>query len=220
MNIYEKMSAITAEIKRIPKNLTVGTGKNQYKAVAEGDILAVVKDAEKKYKVFSYPHSHKIVDSRTLVTKNDYGEKESQFVRIEAVYRFVNMEDPKEFVDVNAFGDGVDSLDKAPGKAMTYSDKYALMKAYKIITGDDPDQISSDDLDLNKVAIEYQRLRTKLASLGCDFRDEKTNGFIVQSANIQTQDIQKLSHEEIVRLLATYRAMIAAKEGNNEKQAK
>lgn len=47
MNIYEKMSAITAEIKRIPKNLTVGTGKNQYKAVAEGDILAVVKDAEK-----------------------------------------------------------------------------------------------------------------------------------------------------------------------------
>ena len=77
MNIYEKMSAITAEIKRIPKNLTVGTGKNQYKAVAEGDILAVVKDAEKKYKVFSYPHSHKIVDSRTLVTKNDYGEKES-----------------------------------------------------------------------------------------------------------------------------------------------
>ena len=157
------MSAITAEIKRIPKNLTVGTGKNQYKAVAEGDILAVVKDAEKKYKVFSYPHSHKIVDSRTLVTKNDYGEKESQFVRIEAVYRFVNMEDPKEFVDVNAFGDGVDSLDKAPGKATTYADKYALMKAYKVETGEDTDCGASDDLlghDIWKIKQRVEQIIT------------------------------------------------------------
>lgn len=163
MNIYEKMSAITAEIKRIPKNLTVGTGENQYKAVAEGDILAVVKDAEKKYKVFSYPHSHKIVDSRTLVTKNDYGEKESQFVRIEAVYRFVNMEDPKEFVDVNAFGDGVDSLDKAPGKATTYADKYALMKAYKVETGEDTDCGASDDLlghDIWKIKQRVEQIIT------------------------------------------------------------
>lgn len=163
MNIYEKMSAITAEIKRIPKNLTVGTGKNQYKAVAEGDILAVVKDAEKKYKVFSYPHSHKIVDSRTLVTQNDYGEKESQFVRIEAVYRFVNMEDPKEFVDVNAFGDGVDSLDKAPGKATTYADKYALMKAYKVETGEDTDCGASDDLlghDIWKIKQRVEQIIT------------------------------------------------------------
>ena len=163
MNIYEKMSAITAEIKRIPKNLTVGTGKNQYQAVAEGDILAVVKDAEKKYKVFSYPHSHKIVDSRTLVTKNDYGEKESQFVRIEAVYRFVNMEDPKEFVDVNAFGDGVDSLDKAPGKATTYADKYALMKAYKVETGEDTDCGASDDLlghDIWKIKQRVEQIIT------------------------------------------------------------
>ena len=28
---------------------------------------------------------------------------------------------------------------------MTYSDKYALMKSYKIITGDDPDQNPSED---------------------------------------------------------------------------
>lgn len=65
------------------------------------------------------------------------------------IYRFVNIDKPEEYIDIDTYGDGVDSGDKAPGKAMTYSDKYALMKAYKIITGDDPDQISSDDLDLN-----------------------------------------------------------------------
>ena len=44
-----------------------------------------------------------------------------------------------------AYGDGVDTYDKAPGKAMTYADKYALMKAYKISTGDDPDQEASPE---------------------------------------------------------------------------
>ena len=29
---------------------------------------------------------------------------------------------------------------------MTYADKYALLKAYKIVTGDDPDQNGSEDL--------------------------------------------------------------------------
>ena len=36
--------------------------------------------------------------------------------------------------------------DKAPGKAMTYADKYALLKAYKIQTGDDPDAYPSGEL--------------------------------------------------------------------------
>ena len=57
------------------------------------------------------------------------------FLRIKTVYRFVNIDNPTEFIDVETFGDGVDSQDKAPGKAMTYADKYALLKAYKIETG-------------------------------------------------------------------------------------
>ena len=56
------------------------------------------------------------------------------------------METPADFIDIVSYGDGVDPQDKAPGKAMTYADKYALMKAYKIITGDDPDQYYSADL--------------------------------------------------------------------------
>ena len=67
-------------------------------------------------------------------------------MRVETIYRFVNIEKPEEFIDITTYGDGVDSQDKAPGKAMTYADKYALLKAYKIITGDDPDQNYSNEL--------------------------------------------------------------------------
>ena len=61
--------------------------------------------------------------------------------------RFVNVDKPEEYIDITTYGDGVDSQDKAPGKAMTYGDKYALLKAYKIITGDDPDQTASAPLN-------------------------------------------------------------------------
>lgn len=149
MNIYEKLAGITAELNAVAKNLKVGEGRSAYKAVGEADVLAAVKPLEEKYKVYSFPASRHIVDSDVITTKKTYQGQESEtgkfFMRVETVYRFVNTENPDEFVEVTTYGDGVDSGDKAPGKAMTYGDKYALLKAYKIITGDDPDQTASED---------------------------------------------------------------------------
>lgn len=147
MNIYEKLSAITNEISAVAKNLNVGYGKSQYKAVGEADVLAAVKPAEEKYKVYSYPVSRRVIESNVLTSLDkDGNEKRQLFMRLEVVYRFVNMENPEEYIDITTYGDGVDPGDKAPGKAMTYADKYALLKAYKIITGDDPDQKASETL--------------------------------------------------------------------------
>lgn len=147
MNIYQKMSAITAEITAVAKNLNVGWGQNSYKAVGEADVLATVKPIEEKYGVYSYPVNRHIMDTSVLTSVNSKGNEVRQlFMRIETTYRFVNAEMPEEYIDIKTYGDGVDSQDKAPGKAMTYADKYALLKAYKIITGDDPDQECSKEL--------------------------------------------------------------------------
>ena len=149
MTIFEKLSAITSELSAVAKNLVVGEGRSSYKAVGEADVLAAVKPLEAKYKVYSYPFSRRVIDSDTLTVSKTYNGNTTEttkfFMRVETVYRFVNIEKPDEFVDVTTYGDGVDSNDKACGKAMTYADKYALLKAYKIITGDDPDQFKSDD---------------------------------------------------------------------------
>lgn len=147
MNIYEKMAEITAEINTVAKNLNVETGKGKsYRAVSEADVLAAVKPIEKKHGVYSYPYEREIVESGELVNQTQYGERKSLFLRVRTVYRFVNTEKPEEYLDIVTYGDGVDSQDKAPGKAMTYGDKYALLKAYKIQTGDDPDQNASGEL--------------------------------------------------------------------------
>lgn len=147
MTLFEKMSAITNEITAVAKNLNVGYGRNQYKAVGEADVLAAVKPVEAKHRIYSYPFDREIVESGVLTSiKSDGSEIRQQFIRMKVVYRFVDMDDPLSYIDIVTYGDGIDSGDKAPGKAMTYADKYALLKAYKIITGDDPDQYASEPL--------------------------------------------------------------------------
>ena len=154
MNIFEKMAAITAELSAVAKNLQVGEGRSSYKAVGEADVLAAVKPLEAKHKVYSYPVARNIVDSDVITTKKSYNGQESEtskfFMRVETIYRFVNTEKPDEYIDVPTYGDGIDSGDKAPGKAMTYGDKYALLKAYKVITGEDPDQHMSEDAKISR----------------------------------------------------------------------
>lgn len=160
MNIYEKMSAITAELNAVAKNLKVGEGRSAYKAVGEADVLAAVKPLEAKYGVYSYPMVRRVIDSDVITTSKVYEGKESTsskfFMRVETVYRFVNTEKPDEHLDITTYGDGVDANDKAPGKAMTYGDKYALLKAYKIITGDDPDQQYSEESKVIKGGYGYK----------------------------------------------------------------
>ena len=164
LNIYEKMMLITEEMGVIEKNLKVQvTQANSYKAVSERDILDTVKPLEKKYRVYSYPVERKIVDNEILAKESEYNGKITRtntfYMRLEITYRFVNIDKPEEYIDIKTYGDGLDTGDKAPGKAMTYGDKYALMKGYKISTGDDPDKEASIETNYKKVApVEDNRL--------------------------------------------------------------
>lgn len=146
LNLFEKLSLITEEIGVVEKGLNVQVTKtSSYKAVSERDILDAVKPMEHKYRVYSYPVKREVIDRDILTTKTDYGEKNTLFMRIETTYRFVNIDKPEEYIETTVYGDGLDTGDKAPGKASTYADKYALMKAYKISTGDDPDKEASPE---------------------------------------------------------------------------
>ena len=151
LNIFQRMSKITDELQVVAKNLTVGYGKSAYKAVGERDVLDAVKPAEIKWGVYSYPFSREILEAQTLEKADRDGNKSTVFFsRIQTTYRFVNIDNPSEYIDIVSFAEGIDPADKGSGKAMTYADKYALLKAYKISTGDDPDKDPSEPLKYGK----------------------------------------------------------------------
>ena len=156
LNIFQRMAAISVEMATVGKNLTVGDGKNKYKAVSERDIIDAVKPLEAKYGVYSYPISRRVLESNLLESESTYNgnttKKTTFMTRIETTYRFVNMDKPDEFIEIISFAEGIDPQDKGSGKAMTYADKYALMKAYKISTGDDSDQETSQPTEYKKAA--------------------------------------------------------------------
>ena len=174
-NIYKKMSAITAELTAVAKNLNVGIGKAAYKAVGEADVLAAVKPLEEKHGVYSYPYSRKIVEADLVTTTSEYQgkvtEKTNRYLRIETVYRFVNIDNPEEYIDITTYGDGIDPQDKAVGKAMTYSDTYALLKAYKIITDLDRDQFKSEAGKTEKKLTYRERVIITAREKGIDLKE-------------------------------------------------
>lgn len=179
-NIYKRMLDVESELRVVAKNLNVGYGTFKYRATGEADVLLAVKPLEAKHGIYSYPFKRTIIKEKEL--EKGYME------RVETVYRFVNVDEPSDFIDITSYGDGIDTGDKGPGKAMTYSDKYALMKAYKIVTGDDPDQDPSPSEEARKETSEKptaetlekaQQLGIKLGNVAIYFKkkeDEVTDG--------------------------------------------
>lgn len=206
MNIYEKMSEATDKISKVAKNLNVGIGKAAYKAVGEADVLAAVKPIEKELGIYSYPVSREIVESEAYTQTTEYNgekkEKLSLWLRVKTVYRFVNVEKPDEYVEITAYGDGVDPQDKAPGKAMTYADKYALLKAYKIETGEDPDQNASAPM---------RRSNKSTKTVTSNLIQEATNaGVNVEKLAIYLKkNVSELTADDIQKAINTKRGIVA-----------
>ena len=206
MNIYEKLLAIQSELKKVAKNLEVGVCQSKYKAVGEADVLSAIKPLEEKYKVYSYPFKREIIESGLMENESvDYKTKEkvtkkNLFLRLETTYRFVNFVNPEEYIDITTYGDGIDSQDKAVGKAMTYVDKYALMKCYKIVTGDDPDQNPSEDLKgLEKKPVDENDYRKELIMF-C-----KENGLDIVKISKEFKLTSTSSQEEFKKTLESIR---------------
>lgn len=194
MNIYEKMLKISSEIQEINKNIVIRKGENQYKAVSEDDVTAPVKELELKYGIYSFPFSREIIESNIESIEKRYESKSTTvmqvFLRIQTIYRFVNIEKPDEFVDIIAFGDGIDTGDKAPGKAMTYSDKYALMKAYKIIASDEETKPKRETATKKQIEILLK-----------SYKGENLNKLLKANKISKIEDIPKIKASELIEKL-------------------
>ena len=214
LNIFQRMLAATSEINRVAKNLKVDISKSQsYKAVAESDVLEAVKPIEEKYGIYSYPVSRTVIKDEAYTTTSEYDgpkrEKTTFFMRLATVYRFVNIDNPDDYIDITTYGDGVDTQDKAPGKAMTYADKYALLKAYKIQTGDDPDANASGNLGKKKFEKPTAEQLAQAEELGINLDG------LAAYAKCKVEEISKDVLAEAIKMKQTALKKKAAAQGGN-----
>ena len=161
MNIYEKIQAVSNEVRNVEKNLVVGTGNSSYKAVGDLDVVMKVKEAETKFRVVSIPVRQELVKSEIVrvVGSNGY-EKLTYSDIVKMTVKIVNLDNTSETIEVESFGRGLDAGDKGFGKASTYARKYALLNAYKIATGEDPDANKSEQ----QVALTKDEVKDKVVN--------------------------------------------------------
>lgn len=125
-NIYQRMHAVMEAVDYIQKERKTGM---RYTIVSHDAVTAKVRPVLVANRVVYYPAE---------MTCSQVGNR----TQIEATIRFVNIDNPSDFMDVKSCGYGIDDQDKGPGKGISYSVKYALLKALGLETGDDPDEES------------------------------------------------------------------------------
>lgn len=169
--IYTKIQSISNEIRGIEKDMTVGEGYNAYKAVSDMSVILRVKEAEAKYGLLSIPCKQELVDSKIVDNTSNLGCNAGVVYvdTIKMTTKIIDLDNPSDFIEIESYGRGVDSSDKGFGKASTYARKYALLNAYKIATGADPDNMgaSSDIIEdkafsrVEKVAAKKRNVKNK-----------------------------------------------------------
>lgn len=133
-NIYEKMLEVMKNIEYLNKDDRVEYKSTKYRAMSEEKVTTTVRKELIKQGLVVFPIEQSVSQNGTITTTN-------------TVYKMVNTENPEEFVILASSGQGADTQDKGVGKAMTYSFKYMLLRTFAIPTGEDPDKISSDQID-------------------------------------------------------------------------
>lgn len=150
LNLFEKIQAVSNAIVTIEKDLTVGKGQNAYKAVGDLAVTLAVKKAETKFRILSIPVKQELINSEAHRVTNQNGESLKFVDNIKMTVKIIDLDDISQFIEVESFGKGIDTADKGFGKASTYARKYALLNAYKIATGEDPDADKSEETNVPK----------------------------------------------------------------------
>ena len=133
-NIYQRIAAVMQDVQYLVKDDSVEFGKTRYKAISEEKVTSTVRASMIKNGLVMYPFEQAI-------------SKEEQITTVNTRYMLVNVDNPEEQIVIASSGQGSDTQDKGSGKAMTYAFKYALLRSFMIPTGEDPDRISSAELD-------------------------------------------------------------------------
>lgn len=141
LNIYQKLIEVRKKVPYLQKT----EASDQYKYVSSSQVLSKVREEMDKQGLLLIP---KVMEAKvtgdTVEKINKYNEVKhttTYFTELTMEYIWVNAEKPEETIVCPWYGQGVDIAgEKGVGKALTYAEKYFLLKFFNIATDtDDPD---------------------------------------------------------------------------------
>ena len=135
MSVYKKMHQVQAATRSLAANTEGQTGAAKYNYVSGAKLLGVIRPLMDKLGLIL---TQEVVDIKnepiTYMTKN--GEKTEMFTTAHIRFTWVDTDDGSQVVN-DFFANGMNAWDKGLGSALTYAERYYLMKTFHIATDED-----------------------------------------------------------------------------------
>lgn len=160
LNLYQKIADVKANIDGFTKD----TKSYKYSYVSGSQVLHRIRNKMIEHRLLLVPSTTQENYKQIEVTRfNKNAGREvtvTEFVvEMQLTYTWINAEKPEERMEVTFYSVGQqDDVSKAHGTALTYSERYFLMKFFNIPTDE-------DDADAKQKQIQYSTSSERLKEL-------------------------------------------------------
>ena len=136
-NLYQRLLSVQRAVTYFQQNQQ----GDRFMYVASGDVLTTIREA---MDVAGVILSVSVLDAQ--VELNCVYKNAQHFTQITVGLEWINADNPEERLSWQMYGQGIDSGEKGVGKALTYAEKYGLLKFFHVATGkhDDPDSYQDE----------------------------------------------------------------------------
>ena len=136
--LYQKLQTIHASAKYVQKSQR----STQYSYAGSSDVLGQIHELMDQEGVLLIP---RITDTNVMTSSNKKGAV-VYFTELIMTMTWVNTDNPDEKIECPWYAQGVDIAgEKGVGKALTYGEKYFMLKFFNIATDDmDPDSFQKN----------------------------------------------------------------------------
>lgn len=205
MNIYQKL----IEVRKVVPYLQKESKGYQFNYTGSSLVLGSLKTKMDELGLLLIP---RVIKKEVSEHETAKGGKE-YFTELCMEFTWVNAENPEETIVCAWYGQGLDSGEKGVGKAMTYAEKYFMLKFFNIATDkDDPDSFQKkmgDDLTPPPQQQSAHRQQappsTNVSDLATDAQVKKMFAMVkaknIPEADVKTKllDLGKSSSKELTK---------------------
>lgn len=207
MNLFQKIADVKANIDGFTKD----TKGYNYSYVSGSQVLHRIRSKMIEHNLLLVPYTE---HEEIIETKNAKGKTE-HIVKLKLTYIWINADKPEEKLEVPFFAVGQqDDVSKAHGTALTYAERYFLMKFFNIPTDE-------DDADAKQKREQYTKPDAK--AIGTLKKEMLKFSELMQSVGnqVSVDDVQqKLGINDIQSLSNSQITVCIKKLDNWSKQAK
>ncbi len=132
-NLFQKISQVMKDVEYLSKDGEIKFGTTNYKAISEEKVTSTLRTSL-------------IANGLVILPVKQIAGRTGNVSTVNTEYKIIDI-DTGQYEILASSGEGADTQDKGVGKAMTYAYKYMLLRTFAIPTGEDPDKISSAELD-------------------------------------------------------------------------